>query len=199
MDRGYIRITWEFSEDEQRSVLLAAGVAPEHIYVDDTTKSSYKSAADLQARSSVVHDIRSGSRVVVVELQHLGVSIADLLKVIGEITAKGAGVYDVSADKIYEGAAVAELAHAISQSQTQKKRRLMSKARKVGRKRKFKTGPKPKLIGAAKERAREVYADLSKPIRQVAEETGFSATHLRRTFGNREVPTGRKPKPPPAS
>jgi DNA invertase Pin-like site-specific DNA recombinase len=194
MDRGYVRITWESSEDEQRSALMTSGVAQEHIYVDNTTKSSYNGADDLEARRSVINDVRSGSRVVVTHLEHLGVSVADILQVMGDIAAKGAGIHDLSTGKTYEGAILADAANDIINSQTEKKRRLMSNARKVGKKRKYKTGPKPKMVGAAKERARELYADLSKPIRQVAEETGFSATHLRRTFGNRETPRGRRSK-----
>ena len=53
MDRGYIRVNKDAGEDEQRQRLLAFGVAPEHIYVDDATKSSYRGIDDLKAREAI--------------------------------------------------------------------------------------------------------------------------------------------------
>lgn len=195
MDRGYIRITKGGpTEDEQRTKLLGAGVAPEHIYLDDTTKRSYSGPADLKDREAIVKDIRSGSRVIVTDGGRFGVSMQDILVTLGAITLKGAALHDLSTGEIFDGSDLGKAVQWAINSEANQKRGRMNRARAVLVGRKVKRGPQSKLVGAEKEKARAIFDDLSKSIRQVAEETGWSPSHLRRTFGERGVPRGRRPK-----
>lgn len=197
MDRGYIRITRTGpTEAEQRNLLLQAGVAPEHLYVDDTTLPSHKGVESLKARALLIRDIRAGSRMVVSSLNRLGPSMQDILLAIASITAKGCAVYSVTSAKTYADALIGEAAIDAMNAEAEQKRGRLGKARAALAGRKVKRGPKSKLVGATKDRAQELYNDLSKTIRQVAEETGFSPTHLRRTFGERGISTGRRKKEP---
>lgn len=197
MDRGYIRITKNGpTEEEQSAKLLAAGIAPEHLYIDDSTKPSYTGPDDLKSRDAIVKDIRPGSRIVVTSGDRFGVSMQDILVVLGTVTLKGAAVHDLSTGETFEGPNVGLAAQWAVKSEAGQKRGRMSKARDALLGRKVKRGPKPKLVGAAKDRARELYGDLSKSIREVSEETGISPTQLRRIFRDRENPAGSKPKTP---
>ena len=197
MNRGYIRITKNGpTEADQSEKLLASGVAPEHLYIDDATKPSYTGPDDLKARDNIVRDIRPGSRIVVTSGDRFGVSMQDIVVVLGSVVDKGAAVHDLSTGETLDGSDYPAAVRWAIKAEAGQKRGNMSKARQKLLGRKVKRGPKPKLSGAAKDRARELYADLSKSIRDVAEETGFSPTHLRRVFGDRENPNGSKPKPP---
>jgi DNA invertase Pin-like site-specific DNA recombinase len=180
-------------------MLLHAGVEPEHLYVDDTTVSSHKGVESLKARAALVNDIRPGSRMIVTDMDRLGASMQDILLTIAAVTAKGAAVHDLSLGETFGESAIGRATVVAIEAEARQKRGRMSKARATLSGRKVRRGPKPKMVGATKEKARELYADLSISIRQVAEETGFSPTHLRRTFGNRETPTGRRPKTSPTS
>lgn len=181
-------------ESEQRERLIAFGVAPEHLYVDDTTKPSYRGVDDLKSRCAIIADIRPGSRVVVTSLDRLGGSALDTMAAMGDITAKGAAVHVIGSGKTYEGVGFGGWVQDAMDSDANQKRRRMVNARTALAGRKVKRGPKPKLTGAAKERARELYNDLDKPIRQVAEEVGISPTQLRRLFKERGTPPGRRKK-----
>lgn len=181
-------------EDEQRQRLLSFGVAPEHIYVDDATKSSYRSTDDLKARESIIKDIRPGSRVVVATLDRLGASAVDIMATLGDITAKGAGVHVIDPGKTYEGAGFGDWVQDALDADKNQKRKRMVKARGTLTDRKVKTGPPPKLDGTAKLAARQDYDDLTQPIRAVAKKHGVSPTTLRRLFGERGTPRGRRKK-----
>jgi DNA invertase Pin-like site-specific DNA recombinase len=193
MDRGYMRITKAGeTEAEQREKLVAAGVEPDHLYIDDNRKPVKGGAHDLKDRDTIIRDIRPGSRVIVTNLDRLGVSSKDIMAALGAIMAKGAAVYDLSSSKTYEGVAAGEAVADAAAAEARQKRVRVEKAREVLKTRKVKRGPKPKLDGAAKERARDLYNDLGKPIRQVSEEVGVSPTQLRRLFGERGTPPGRR-------
>lgn len=198
MNRGYIRITKNGpTEAEQSEKLLAAGVAPEHLYIDDATKPSYTGPDSLKARDNIVRDIRSGSRIVVTSGDRFGVSMQDVVVVLGLIVDKGAAVHDLSTGETLDGSDYTAAVRWAIKAEAGQKRTNMSKARDKLLGRKVKRGPKPKLVGAAKDRARALYGDLSKSIREVSEETGISPTQLRRIFKDRENPVGSKPKTPP--
>lgn len=195
MDRGYIRISKAGeTEAEQRDKLIAAGVSSDHLYIDDTRKPVKGGAHDLKDRVHIVKDIRPGSRVIVTNLDRLGISSKDILATLGAIMAKGAAVHDVSSGKTYEGVAAGEAVADAAAAEARQKRTRIDKARAVLKTRKFKPGPPPKLKGAAKLAAQQVYDDLTKPIREVAKEVGVSPSTLRRMFGERGTPRGRRPK-----
>lgn len=198
MDRGYIRITRTGpTEAEQRDLLLQAGVAPEHLYVDDTTLPSHKGVESLKARASLIHDIRAGSRMVVSSLNRLGPSMQDILLAIAAITAKGCAVHVVTSGKTYEDVLIGQTAIDAMDAEAEQKRGRLGKARAVLAGRKVKRGPKPKLVGAAKDAARIDYDDVDQTIRAVAKKHGVSPTQLRRLFGERGIPRGRRPKQTP--
>lgn len=195
MDRGYIRVTKTGpTEAEQQEKLLAAGIAPEHVYVDDTTKSSYSGIDDLKARAAAIEDVRAGGRVVVTDMDRLGASMQDIIVTVGAISLKGAAVLDLSTGDTFEGADVGRLVKVAIEAEARQKRTRMNKARTVLLGREVRRGPKPRLDGAAKLRAREDFDDVTQPIRAVAEKHGISPTQLRRMFGERGTPRGRRPK-----
>lgn len=195
MDRGYIRLTKTGpTEAEQQSKLLAAGVASEHVYVDDTTKPSYSGPDDLKARANIVQDIRTGSRIIVTSGDRFGVSMQDILVALGAITLKGAAVHDLSTGETFDGSDLGKAVQWAIKAEANQKRGRMSKARAVLVGRKVKRGPKPRLDGAAKLKAREDFDNVDMPLRAVAEKHGISPTQLRRLFGERGTPRGRRPK-----
>lgn len=199
MDRGYIRITKAgATEAEQRDKLIAAGVESDHLYIDDTRKPVRGGAADLNNRMHIVNDIRPGSRVVVTDLDRIGVSEKDIIEVVSSIMAKGAGVLDLATGDIFEnldaGQIMTGLVEKAAKAESRQKRGRMGKAREVLKSRKIKPGPPPKLEGAAKLAAREDYDDVTKPIRAVAKAHGISPSTLRRLFGERGTPRGRRRK-----
>ena len=195
MDRGYMRITKAGeTEAEQRSKLIGAGVEPHHLYLDDNSKPVKGGASDLKERALIIDAIRAGSRVVVTNIDRLGVSSKDILAALGAIMAKGAAVHDLSSGKTYEGVTAGEAMADAAAAESRQKRTRIDKARAVLKTRKIKPGPQPKLQGAEKAKARLLYTDVTIPIRTVAKEVGVSPSTLRRMFGERDTPPGRRRK-----
>lgn len=195
MDRGYMRITKAGeTEAEQREKLIAVGVMPDHLYMDDNRKPVKGGAHDLKDRDTIIKDIRPGSRVIVTNLDRLGVSSKDIMAALGAIMAKGAAVYDLSSGKTYEGVAAGEAVADAAAAESRQKRTRIDKARGVLKTRKIKPGPPPKLQGAEKTKAQQLYDDVTIPIRAVAKEVGVSPSTLRRLFGERGTPRGRRRK-----
>lgn len=195
MDRGYMRVTKAgATEAEQRSKLIEAGVEPHHLYLDDNSKPVKGGASDLKERALIIEAIRPGSRVVVTNIDRLGVSSKDILAALGAIMAKGAAVHDLSSSKTYEGVTAGEAMADAAAAESRQKRTRIDKAREVLKSRKIRPGPPPKLEGAAKLAARQDYDDVTQPIRAVAKKHGVSPSTLRRMFGERGTPRGRRAK-----
>jgi DNA invertase Pin-like site-specific DNA recombinase len=109
MKHGYIRLTKRgATEDRQRDALMAAGVAPERIHVDDQRKGKPGKPAPLRNRPGAVLCIREGDVLVVATPGRLGVSAADIESVIAEVTALG-GEVQAAGGEPFGGPAVAAL------------------------------------------------------------------------------------------
>ncbi len=72
--------------DEQLAELTAAGVNPRHVFTDKTTGSTDKVRAGLLALLSYA---RSGDVVVVVALERLGRSVAEVAQTVADLSTRG--------------------------------------------------------------------------------------------------------------
>lgn len=196
MDRGYIRITEAGpTEAAQRAALVAAGVDPHYIYVDDVRKPHAGGAADLINRARIEADIRPGSAVIATDLERVGISAVDIVGFVGRVMAKGSAVRVLSSGKVYIGVEAGHLHLDAAEAERVQKSARAAKARaaKVGRS--IRTGPAPKLAGEARAAAEADYRDLTQSVRAVAEKHGVSPKTLQRLFGLRDAPAGRRRKP----
>jgi DNA invertase Pin-like site-specific DNA recombinase len=195
MNRGYIRVTKAGpSEADQRESLAASGVDPAHLYVDDSRDEPPYRAVKLKERERIIREIEPGSRIVVVDLERIGVSIPDIIVTVRTIMEKGVSVLDLSNDRLYEGVREGDLLLDAVAAEKRRKSLRLEKARAVLVARGTRTGPSPKLQGEARAAAKRDYFDPSKTVRQVAVDHGVGATTLHRMFGDRNVPPGRRPK-----
>jgi len=196
MDRGYIRITKAGpSGAAQRAAILAAGVDVDHLYIDDVRTLTMGGAADLVERTKLLRDVAAGSRVVVFDLERIGVSTSDILTVVGAVMVKGAVVLDLASGKTYEGIEAGQLHLDAAAAERRQKQGRMDKARKALAERKIKPGPEPKLTGVKRIEAEADYRDVTQSVRAVARKHEVSTATLRRAFGDRDMPPGRRKKP----
>lgn len=185
------------AEAEQRTALVGAGVDPRHLYVDDVRIPARGGAADLGERDQVEADIQPGSAVVVTDLERIGVSAADIVAVVSRLMARGAMVRVLASGKLYLGVDAGQLHLDAADAERRQKGLRAAKAREVKSARGVRTGPPPKLEGAARDAAEVDYRDLEQPVRSVAQKHGVSPKTLQRLFGLRDKPAGRPKKQRP--
>lgn len=155
--------------------------------------------ADSQARvQSMIDDGEDGREFRIDSLSDLGCNFREIATNLAFIVETGATVHVSDVGETFRrNSPLNVVVNAILSTDKTKKRVWVESESRALSESTVKRGPKPKLVGAAKDRARALYGDLSKSIREVSEETGISPTQLRRIFKDRENPVGSKPKTPP--
>ena len=92
---GYTRVSTQMQDPSlQRNALLAAGVAPEHIYDDVITGAS--GAASRPAWAKLAAYARDGDVVVAWRIDRLGRSLIDVLQTVADLQGRGIGVRSIS-------------------------------------------------------------------------------------------------------
>src|SRR5665647_1266004 len=92
---GYTRVSTKQQDASlQRTALLQAGVAPEHIYEDVITGAS--GTADRPGWAKLTTYAREGDTVVVWRIDRLGRSMLDVLQTVADLQGRGIGVLSVS-------------------------------------------------------------------------------------------------------
>lgn len=196
---------------EQERALSAAGVVvvDDHavVYVDRLHAAGRKAkrleAGDLVQREECIADVRSGSRIVVASLDRIGLSPDDISDAVSRVLRKGAAVYDVTAG-VELGpkssapdvlAAVAAAAKLLKGQRVGPARAELDKRRQTG----FKTGPVPLIHQLPPEQQAELKRDwlerLDLSQAELKKKWGLSPNTMRKEFGDRGAPRGRKPKP----
>jgi DNA invertase Pin-like site-specific DNA recombinase len=200
-DRGYVRQTPNGPPPaEQHAAIMGAGVQHDNwVYHDLLPKGRghcQEAEETLPERRAVIRDLRPGSRLVVSSLDRLGMSGIDITTVIREVTAKECVVYAVDTGKTY--AIPPEVGAVLDDSkdaEVELKRERVRKARAV-RTITGATGgnkgwrPPPETEQAARH---NWLNDLSLSQADLEKKYGVGRSTLRRKFGERGVPKGRRP------
>lgn len=142
----------------------------------------------------MIEDAYDGVEYAVDGLEFFGEKKMDILRNMALITIRGASIKNLFNGRVYSGRMLGEAVLDSLAADARLKRDRIDKAREVLKSRKVKTGPSPKLEGPAKIAARQDYDDVSQPIRAVAKKHGVSPSTLRRMFGERGTPRGRRRK-----
>lgn len=208
IDRGYVRETRNGpSVKDQIEALRNAGVrvdgnyAP--VYVDRLPEKRAHRPADgaaLERRAAVVADVRPGGRLVVARLDRLGVSAGDIRAVMDELFDRGCVVVDVNGGAIYDAETPRTVLSGVTlAAEATLKAERVVKARAV-RAERLAAGQKASAGGnrgwhptkVAEDAARAAWNDLTLTQAQAAAIAGVSPITLRRRFGARGAPRGRR-------
>lgn len=209
VNRGYARQTRNgIPIAHQLDALRAAGVevdgkyAP--VYVDrlpDRRAHRTVTGDALPNRAAVLADLRPGARLVVAGLDRLGVSAGDIRAVIDTLIDRGCSVHDAVAGATFDAETPrADLSAATLAAEALLKAERVRKARSV-RAERLAAGLKAAAGGNKAwnptPEAEQDWRDLSLTQAQVAERHGVAPITLRRKFGARDAPRGRRPKKQP--
>jgi DNA invertase Pin-like site-specific DNA recombinase len=137
MMRGYIRLSRRSTDEAtQRGALETAGVASEHIFVDDQRKKASGKAKNrpsevlLHGRAKAIRACGAGDVLVVATAGRLGVSRKDIRQAIGEIAARGASIQAVG-ETPFGGPALAALVAFEANGHLEVERERLEPARKA--------------------------------------------------------------------
>lgn len=196
---------------DQERALANAGVSVSGdytpVYVDRLHAAGRKAkrleVGDLVQREACIADVRAGSRVVVASLDRIGLSPDDIGDAVGRIFRKGAAIYDAAAGVLLGPetpspdvlAAVTSAAKRLKGQRTTPAREELDKRRQNG----FKTGPVPLIHQLPPDQRAELKRDwlerLDLSQAELKKKWGLSPNTMRKEFGDRGAPRGRKPKP----
>lgn len=208
-DRGYVRQTRNGpSVALQIDALRSAGVAVdgEHapVYIDQLadkrTHARSSGGEGLTQRAAAIHDLRPGARLVVSSLDRLGVSGIDITAAIRKVTAKGCAVLASATGREYTippdvGAVLddAAAAEAVLKAERVSKARAV-RADRIAAGNKAAVGGQRAWSPTADEEAVALsyWNNFEMTQTQIAKAVGVSAITLRRRFGERGAPRGRK-------
>jgi DNA invertase Pin-like site-specific DNA recombinase len=208
IDRGYIRQTRNGPPvAQQMDALRAAGVTVDGayppVYCDRLTDQRRHRAAGGEAlaeRVRAVADVRPGARLVVASLDRLGVSAGDIRAVLDALIDRGCAVHDVAAGINYDANTPRAILSATTlEAERTLKAERIKKAANV-RAERIAAGVKAAVGGnkgwhpTAEEEAaaHALWNDFSLTQTQVAEAVGVAPITLRRRFGARGAPRGRR-------
>lgn len=105
IDWGYVRA----STDKQRSTLIsqrdelvARGVKPEHIFVDDATTGKTNLTKRGTAWEELNGQLRRGDRVVVHSHTRLGRKNHEIIYAVGNLIERGISIWDLKSNQVYD-------------------------------------------------------------------------------------------------
>lgn len=193
MRHGYILVTKSGpSPEAQRAALSAAGVGPTASVQSDAVASperTQQTAADLTGRRAAIKMLEKGDELVVATPGCLGVSTADILSVLRQVSARGASVFVASRQERIactpEALAVVALCEEAAAERRKAHAARMRQAIREGKD--VKVGRNPITLDA---RAREIWADPTKSAAEAAAAIGVSARTLYRRLGPKDAPKG---------
>lgn len=178
-DIGYIRVsTTGQTLTQQRDVLLAAGIKPEHIYED--TASGMK--ADRPGLAAALHYAREGDRLAVVRLDRIGRNALHAISTIRDLEQRGISVWSITEGIDFgtpAGRLQAQLLMIIAEFEREVQRERVAEARAAVEKRGGKWGRKAVLSPAQVEMARTLRAAGQSPT-EIAKGLGCSRSTLYR-------------------
>ena len=175
---GYARVsTVEQCLDLQLDALRRAAVGDGFLYED---KASGKSS-DRPALASCLKALRSGDTLVVWRLDRLGRSLPDLVRIVGELEARGVG-FESLTEKIDTTSAAGKLTFHVFAALAEFERNIIHERTKAGldaaRARGRKGGRKPALNERQVREIRALLADPQIEVSEVARRYGVSRTTL---------------------
>lgn len=205
--RGYVRETrYGMPVARQIDALRAAGVAVDEkhapVYIDrlPDLRPHRASPTILKDRGMLVEGLRAGERVVVASLDRLGVSAGDIRRIVDAVIDRGAEVYVADTGAVYNADTPrGVLSAATIAAETALKSEKIRKAANVRRER-IAAGvtaavggnrgwhPTPEEDASA----RAMWNDTSLTQAQVSAAVGVTPITLRRRFGPRGTPRGRR-------
>ena len=142
----------------------------------------------MQERAAVIKDIRRGSTVIVPCLDRFGLSGADIIDAVVQVTDKGAEVKALNTGLVYGCDNIRELFADAKLAETTLKRENICKARRVLATSNVKVGRKPKLTTKQiKELCERWRTDDRISQADLAEAFGVSPSTARRLCGNRGI------------
>ena len=104
IDWGYVRGSTEKQKStlvSQRDAILAVGVKPEHILVDDATTGKTNLTEHGTAWEELQGKLQKGDRLVVHSHTRLGRKNHEIFYAVGKLIERGVSVWDLSTDQVY--------------------------------------------------------------------------------------------------
>lgn len=207
-DRGYIRQTPHGPPvARQMDALRATGVTVDGAYAPvycdrlaDRQRHRAVGGDALPERVRVLVDLRPGARLVVASLDRLGVSAGDICAVLDELIDCGCAVHDVAAGVTYDtDTSRSSLSGATLEAERTLKAERIKKAAAV-RAQRIAAGVKASVGGnkgwnptpEEEATAKALWSNRSLTQAQAAAAAGFAPITLRRRFGARGAPRGRR-------
>lgn len=180
---GYARVsTVEQCLDLQLDALRRAGVGDGFLYED---KASGKSS-DRPALASCLKALRSGDTLVVWRLDRLGRSLPDLVRVVGELEARGVG-FESLTEKIDTTSAAGKLIFHVFAALAEFERNLIQERTHAGlaaaRARGRSGGRKPKLDAKQIRHIKALLRDPNTSVAELARDYGVSRTTIYKHCG----------------
>ncbi len=180
---GYARVsTVEQCLDLQLDALRKAGVGDGFLYED---KASGKSS-DRPALASCLKALRSGDTLVVWRLDRLGRSLPDLVRIVGELEARGVG-FESLTEKIDTTSAAGKLIFHVFAALAEFERNLIQERTHAGlaaaRARGRSGGRKPKLDAKQIRHIKALLRDPNTSVAELARDYGVSRTTIYKHCG----------------
>lgn len=180
---GYARVsTVEQCLDLQLDALRRAGVGDGFLYED---KASGKSS-DRPALASCLKALRSGDTLVVWRLDRLGRSLPDLVRIVGELEARGVG-FESLTEKIDTTSAAGKLIFHVFAALAEFERNLIQERTHAGlaaaRARGRSGGRKPKLDAKQIRHIKALLRDPNTSVAELARDYGVSRTTIYKHCG----------------
>lgn len=178
-DIGYLRVSSSGQTlTQQRDVLLASGIKPEHIFED--TASGMRS--DRPGLAAAMHYAREGDRLAVVRLDRLGRNALHGMKIMRELRERGVAVWSITQGidlSTSAGQMMADLLLVVAEWERSVQRERVAEARAAVEKRGGKWGRKAVLTPAQVQMARTLRAAGQAP-NDIAAQLGCSRSTLYR-------------------